>query len=152
MKNEKFVIPILLQFLYLDWCMGLHLILLNNVILQRYYCNITIKTFYFVTAHLTASNKGELANQNAAYKIIALEFIWPIQVYLFYLYNLSLPQDYHFHQPPGQWCQRFPRTTSLPKSEIHIYVSFFEHFTIKQEKNLYCRKWEITLSALYYFC
>ena len=32
-------------------------------------------TFCFVTAHLTASNKGELANQNAAYKIIALEFI-----------------------------------------------------------------------------
>ena len=31
------------------------------------------KTFCFVYVHLTASNKGELSNQNAAYKIIALE-------------------------------------------------------------------------------
>ena len=30
--------------------------------------------FCLVKAHLTASNKGELANRNAAYKIIAVEF------------------------------------------------------------------------------
>ena len=29
------------------------------------------KIFRFVNAHLPASNKGELANQNAAYKIIS---------------------------------------------------------------------------------
>ena len=58
-----------MQFLYavyLDWYIDLCLILLRNVILQRYYYDVTIKT-------LTASNKGELANQNTAYKIIALE-------------------------------------------------------------------------------
>ena len=30
-------------------------------------------TISLVNAHLTGSNKGELANQNAAYKIITLE-------------------------------------------------------------------------------
>ena len=49
-------------------------ILLRNVILQRYYNAVTMKkTFRFVNAHLTVSNKGELANQNAVYRIIALE-------------------------------------------------------------------------------
>ena len=33
------------------------------------------KIFRFVNAHLPASKKGELANQNAAYKIIALEYL-----------------------------------------------------------------------------
>ena len=41
--------------------------------MQHYYDDITIKTFCFVDAHLTASNKGKLANQNTAYKIIKLE-------------------------------------------------------------------------------
>ena len=45
----------------------LRLILFRNVILQRYYYEVTIKTFRFVNAHLAASNKIELANQNAAY-------------------------------------------------------------------------------------
>ena len=42
-----------------------------GVILARYYA--TIKTIRFVNAHLNASNKVELANQNAVYKIIAFE-------------------------------------------------------------------------------
>ena len=73
MRNEKLVISILMQFLYLDWFIGRRLILLRNVILHRYYYDITVKTFHFVNAHLTASNKGELTNQNAAYKTIALK-------------------------------------------------------------------------------
>ena len=40
-----------------------------------YYYDVTMKTFRFVTAHLTASNKAKLANQNAAYKITSLEWI-----------------------------------------------------------------------------
>ena len=51
----------------------IHLILLRNLILQRYHNDVTIKTFRFDNAHLTAPNKGKIANQNAAYKIIALE-------------------------------------------------------------------------------
>ena len=51
----------------------IHLNLLRNFIFQRYHYDVTIKTFCLVKAHLTASNKGELATQNAAYKIIALE-------------------------------------------------------------------------------
>ena len=43
--------------------------MLRNIILQRYH-DITVKTFRFINAYLTAWNKGELANQNAAYKII----------------------------------------------------------------------------------
>ena len=42
--------------------------------LQRYYYDVTIKIINFVNAHVTAPNKGELAYENAAYKIIALEF------------------------------------------------------------------------------
>ena len=53
--------------------MGLRFILLRNVILQSCYYDVTIKTFRFVNEYLTASNKGELANQNTAYKINALE-------------------------------------------------------------------------------
>ena len=48
------------------------LISLRKVIMQRSY----LKTFLFVNSHLTASNRGELANQNTAYKIIALEFFF----------------------------------------------------------------------------
>ena len=61
-----------MQFLYLDRCLGLRFILLRKVILQLYF-DVTIITFGFGNAHLTNSNKSELANQNAAYKIIALE-------------------------------------------------------------------------------
>ena len=46
---------------------------MGNVILQRNYYDVTIKTFRFVNAHLTDAKKDELSNQNAAYKIIALE-------------------------------------------------------------------------------
>ena len=59
-EKEKLVIPNLMQFLYLDCCIGLRLILLRNVILQRY--DVTIKTIRFFNANLTASNKGKLAN------------------------------------------------------------------------------------------
>ena len=38
-----------------------------------YHHDVTIKTFLFESAYLTTSTEGELANQNAAYKIIALE-------------------------------------------------------------------------------
>ena len=76
MRNEMLVIPILMQILYLGWFIGLRLILLRNVILQRYYYDATLTTFLFVHVHLTASNKGELTNQNAAYWIIALEFLF----------------------------------------------------------------------------
>ena len=62
MRNEKLVIPILMQYLY----RGLR----RNVILQRCYYDVTIKTFRFVNAHLTASNKGELANQNKCNRIM----------------------------------------------------------------------------------
>ena len=62
-----------MPFLFFDWCIGLRLTLLWNVILQRYFYHVTIKKICFFNAHLTASNKGESANQNAAYKIIALE-------------------------------------------------------------------------------
>ena len=55
---------------------GLPLLLLRQVILQRYYYDVTIKTFRFVYVHLTASNKGELPNRNAAYVIIALEILF----------------------------------------------------------------------------
>ena len=72
MRNKKLFIPNLIQFLYLDRCIGLRLILLRNVILQRYYYDITIRSFRFVNVHLIASNKGESANQKAAYKIIVL--------------------------------------------------------------------------------
>ena len=41
--------------------------------LQCYFYDVTMNTFRFVNTHLTTSNKGELANENAAYKIIALE-------------------------------------------------------------------------------
>ena len=63
-----------MQFLYLDSYIGLRLILVRNLISQRYYINydLTIKTF--VDAHLPDTKKGELTNQNAAYKIIALEY------------------------------------------------------------------------------
>ena len=37
------------------------------------FCSVIIKSFRFVHAHLTASNKGELADQNAPCKTIALE-------------------------------------------------------------------------------
>ena len=47
----------------------IYLILSRNVILQRYHYDVTIKAF--VNVHLTASNKSELANQTATYKIIA---------------------------------------------------------------------------------
>ena len=60
-EKEKLVIPNLMQFLYLDCCIGLRPILLRKVILQRYY-DVTIKTIRFFNAHLTASNKGKLAN------------------------------------------------------------------------------------------
>ena len=43
--------------------------------------------FRFVKAYLTASNKGELANQNAAYKIIALEFSMTGKSLFIYLKN-----------------------------------------------------------------
>ena len=46
-------------------------IFFENVILQPYYA--TMKTIRFVNAHLNASNKAKLANQNALYKINALE-------------------------------------------------------------------------------
>ena len=74
MRNEKLDFPILMQFLYLDWCIDLCLILLRYIILQRYYYDVTIKTIHFVYTHVTATNKGELAYENAAYEIIALEF------------------------------------------------------------------------------
>ena len=76
MKNEKLFIPNLIQFLYFDRCIGLRLILLRNVILQRYYYDITIRSFSFVNVHLIASNKGESANQKAAYKIIVFELTY----------------------------------------------------------------------------
>ena len=37
-----------------------------------YYYDVTIITCVFLNAHLTAPNKGGLANQNADYEIIAL--------------------------------------------------------------------------------
>ena len=73
MRNDRIVISIPMPFLSMDWCIGLHFVLLRNVILQRYYYDVTVKTFRFGNARMTAWNKGELANQNAAYKIIALE-------------------------------------------------------------------------------
>ena len=46
-----------------------------------------MKIFRFVTTHLTASNKGELPNQNAAYKIIALELCFnTIEILYFILF------------------------------------------------------------------
>ena len=54
-----------MQFLYLDWCIDLRFILLGNVMIS-----MTSQKKYSVS---TDSNKGELANQNAAYKMIALE-------------------------------------------------------------------------------
>ena len=41
---------------------------------KRHY-DVTLKKFRFINSHLTASNKGESANQNAAYKIIALKLL-----------------------------------------------------------------------------
>ena len=79
MRNEKLVFTILMQFLYLDWCIGLRLILLRNVTLQRYYYHLTIKTFRFVNAHLTASkqrwispSKCSLQNNCIRMKVILL--------------------------------------------------------------------------------
>ena len=43
-----------MQFLYLDRCIGLRLILLRNENLQLYYYDDTIKTFRLSKAHLTA--------------------------------------------------------------------------------------------------
>ena len=45
---------------------------------HRYHYDVTIYTFCFVNSHLTASNKGELDNQNAAYKIIALVYTYEL--------------------------------------------------------------------------
>ena len=46
---------------------------------KRHY-DVTLKTFRFINSHLTASNKGESANQNAAYKIIALKLLINLMV------------------------------------------------------------------------
>ena len=43
------------------------------------------KTDVCYRAHLTASNKGELANQNVAYKIFALELLIYVQLAVFSL-------------------------------------------------------------------
>ena len=62
------------------------LVLFGNVILQHFYYNVTIKLFRFVNALLTASNKGELANLNAAYKAIALKY--PIDsLYVYFVHT-----------------------------------------------------------------
>ena len=45
----------------------------RKVILQCDFYDVTIKQFRFINAHFAASNYGILFNQNAAYKIIALE-------------------------------------------------------------------------------
>ena len=52
MRNNKLVIPILMQSLYLDWYIGLRPDLLKNFILQRYFYDVTIKTIRFVNAIL----------------------------------------------------------------------------------------------------
>ena len=51
---------------------------------------ITIKTFPFVNAHLTASKEGELADQNAAFKIIALK---DILIYIIYRISHGFGMD-----------------------------------------------------------
>ena len=53
-----------MQFLYLDKCIRL------SLILQHLYYDVTMKTYRFVNAHLTALDKGEYSLQNS----IALEF------------------------------------------------------------------------------
>ena len=49
-----------------------------------------MKKIRFVNALLTASNKGELANQNATYKLIALELYFnTIEILYFILFQGS---------------------------------------------------------------
>ena len=112
--NEKLVVLILMQFLYFDWCRGIHFILLWSVILQRYHYDIIIKTFCFVKAHITASSKGELANQSVAYKIIVLEvffmwFIWKLTVTSFKkLHHFKVFDSFFYQISLGMFCYRKP--------------------------------------------
>ena len=95
MRKEKLVIPILMQFLYLDCYMaeilptGVKLYPINQSInvfrlmyrLTSYFvekCHFAVLLLWHhnkKNAYLTTPNKGELDTQNAAYfKIIALEW------------------------------------------------------------------------------
>ena len=95
MRNEKLVIPILMQFLYLDCYMaeilpvGVKLYPINqsiNVFRLMYRptsyfvekCHFTVLLLWHhnkKNAPLNTPNKGELDTQNAAYWIIALEWL-----------------------------------------------------------------------------
>ena len=68
-----------------------HLMLLRNFNLHCYHYDN--KTFRFVNAHLTASNKGELANQNTAYKNIPLELAVTICVAEFFIFVYGIATE-----------------------------------------------------------